>query len=253
MTVIGWLHGLTRGLVKPTILLVDNAEDAIQPHAGPPDDAGGAGAADSQSSGLVATLSRLLAAAPADRLRLLLTSRVPVPVQGGAGSFSLEPLSVEEAAGLVSALAPIVSAEDAEAVAAHCGCIPVKICALAIAINVGALSVSDALGSGGGAAAAAATSDSPEPPTDNLRNKDALVAALEAAPAEVRATVEALTVFPTAFDEESAADVLAGAVGTGASSDADAAACKKRLDAAVSAGLLNHDPRNDTYKIGPGR
>ena len=28
----------------------------------------------------------------------------------------------------MSALAPDVSAEDAEAVAAHCGCMPVKIC-----------------------------------------------------------------------------------------------------------------------------
>jgi len=64
-TVIGWLHGRTRGLTKPTILLVDNAEEAMQPHAG-----------------LVGTLSRLLAAAPAGHLRLLVTSRVPVPVHG---------------------------------------------------------------------------------------------------------------------------------------------------------------------------
>jgi fructose-1,6-bisphosphatase/sedoheptulose 1,7-bisphosphatase-like protein len=75
--------------------------------------------------------------------------------------------------------------------------------------------------------------------------------ALEAAPADVRATIEALTVFPTAFDEESAADVLAGVVGAGAG--VDVAACKKSLDAAVSAGLLNHDTRRDTYKVGPGR
>ena len=99
-------------------------------------------------AGLVAILSRLMAAAPADHLRLLVTSRVPVPVHGGADSFSLEPLSVKDAAGLVSALAPDVFAEDAEAVAAHCGCMPAKICALAIAINIGTLSVSDALGTG---------------------------------------------------------------------------------------------------------
>ena len=133
-------------------------------------------------AGLVATLSRLLVAAPANRLRLLVTSRVPVPVTGGAGSFSLEPLSIQEAAGLVSALAPDVSAEDAEAVAAHCGCMPVKICALAIAVNVGALSVAGALGYGGGAAAAAASAESQVSLTDNVLNKDALVAALEAAP-----------------------------------------------------------------------
>jgi len=88
---------------------------------------------------------------------------------------------------------------------------------------------------------------------NNLRGRDALVAALEAAPAEVRVTIEALTVFPTAFDEESAAAVLTGVVGTGASCDADAAACKKSLDAAVTAGLLHHDPRSDTYKVGLGR
>ena len=63
-------------------------------------------------AGLVDTLSWLLAAAPVNRLRLLVTSRVPVPVEGGAGSFSLEPLSILEAAGLVSALAPDVSAEE---------------------------------------------------------------------------------------------------------------------------------------------
>ena len=93
------MHGRTSGLTKPTILLVDNAEDAMQPHAG-----------------LIDTLSRLLVAAPANRLRLLVTSRVPVPVTGGAGSFSLEPLSVNEAAALVSALAPDadVSAQDAK-------------------------------------------------------------------------------------------------------------------------------------------
>jgi len=91
-----------------------------------------------------------------------------------------------------------------------------------------------------------------------MRGKFALVAALEAAPADVRATVDALTVFPTAFDKASAADVLTGVVGVdagvGASSAVAAtAACKKSLDAAVSAGLLSHDPRSDTYKVGPGR
>jgi hypothetical protein len=221
--------GCTLGLTKTTILLVDNAEDAMmQPHAG------ALVVAESPSSGVVDTLSQLLAAAPAGRLRLLVTSRVPVPVEGGAGSFSLQPLSVKEAAGLVSAWAPNISAKDAEAVAAHCGCLPVKIYSLANAIHVGATSVSV------------------------LLSKEPLVAALEAAPADVRATVEALTVFPTAFDEESAADVLTGVVGAGdgASSGATAAAataCKKSLDAAVSARLLNHDPRSDTYKVGPGR
>jgi len=163
--ILGRLGGRSCGLAQPTILLVDNAEDAM-PHAGALHDADaddGAIVYDLPSSGLVATLSRLLEAAPAGCLRLLVTSRVPVPVQGGAGSFSLEPLSVKEAAGLVSALAPDLSAEDAEAVAAHCGCMPIKICALAIAVNVGALSVSDALASGGRAAAtappAAASSD----------------------------------------------------------------------------------------------
>jgi hypothetical protein len=196
-----------------------------------------------------------------------------------------------------------------EAVAAHCGCVPVKICALAIAVNVGALSVAGALGYGGGAAAAASVEK-----TDNLLNTDALVAALKAAPhgrarqklltttigwhlsrvagvdglaslrcarrrferlcdvlgdvltlrdlckalmLDIRATVEALTVFPTAFDEEAAADVLTGVVGEGdgdgASSAVDAAACKQSLDVAVLAGLLSHDPRSDTYKVGPSR
>ena len=81
---------------------------------------------------------------------------------------------------------------------------------------------------------------------------------MEAAPAEVRATLEALTVFPTAFDKESAADVLTGAADAGVADNASSAAaasaaCKKALDAAVSAGLLSHDPRNDTYKVGPRR
>ena len=95
-------------------------------------------------------------------MRLLVTSRVPVPMEGGASSFSLEPLSAREAAGLVSALAPNVSTEDAEAVATHCGCVPVSICASARAIKVGPLSVSGLLASAGGAAAsapAAASSD----------------------------------------------------------------------------------------------
>jgi hypothetical protein len=92
--VLGRLHGRTCGLAKPTILLVDNAEDAM-PHARALDDADGAVVADSPSSGIVATLSQLLEAAPAGCLRLLVTSRVPVPVQGGAGSFSLEPLSIK--------------------------------------------------------------------------------------------------------------------------------------------------------------
>jgi hypothetical protein len=79
----------------------------MQPHAGAgADDASAAIVVDSPSSGLVTTLSRLLAAAPEGRLRLLVTSRVPVPVEGGAGSFSLEPLSVKEAEGLVLAVAP---------------------------------------------------------------------------------------------------------------------------------------------------
>ena len=212
VNVLGWLPGCTRGLAKPTILLVDNSGDAMQPH-----------------TGLVATLTGLLTAAPKDCLRLLVTSRVPVPVEGGACSFSLEPLSVEEAAALVLALEPDLSAKDAEALAAHCGCIPAKIRLLANAINGGAMSVS------------------------SLLRKDPLVAALEAAPAEVRATVEALTVFPNAFDEEHAADVLTGVVGAGAgsSSDADAAAvaCEKLLAAAVKAGLLLHDPRSDTYNM----
>ena len=85
---------------------------------------------------------------------------------------------------------PDVSAADAEALAAHCDCIPAKICMLANAINGGVMSVADL-----------------------LSKACPLVAALEAAPAEVRATVEALTVFPTAFDEEHAADVLTAGVG----------------------------------------
>jgi hypothetical protein len=121
----------------------------------------------------------------------------------------------------------MLSAKDAEALAAHCGYEPVKICLLANATKGGTQSVSVLLG------------------------KDPLVAALEAASAEVRATVEALTVFPTAFDEESATDVLAGAVGAGAPSAA-AAACQQSINAAVWAGLLSHDPRSDMYKVGPG-
>jgi len=80
---------------------------------------------------------------------------------------------------------------------------------------------------------------------------------LEAAPADVRATVEALTVFPSTFDETSAADVLMGVagvgVGAGAASDVATATFKMSLHATVSAGLLCHDPRKDTYKVGPGR
>ena len=191
--------------------------------------------------------SRLLAAAPAGRLRLLVTSRVAVPLDAGAGSFALDPLSPTEAGALVSALAPGVSDEDAVAIAARCGCVPVKICALANAINLSAISASDIVASSTGGEAVPASGSSHGDLLGGM-NVDVLSVALNAAPSDIRAALESLTAFPTSFDEESAAEVMLGVLG-GDAMVSSSSRCKELLRAAVTAGLLNHDPRSDVYKM----
>lgn len=220
-------------LSKTTLVLVDNAEDAMNLRGDEGED----------DVSLVSTLSRMLRSAPPGRLRLLITSRVCVPLQDNAATFPLEPLTPQEAARLVLLLAPSLDAKDAEKIAERCGYSPVKMQALAAAVDVGAITLDFAKEE--------TFSESTENPhkvsdvpdkrvhrivSEVSRKFNALQTAMEAAPAEVRAAMMSLTVIPTAFDDEAASAILG----------CDA---KALLQAALNAGLLDHDAVNGKYKM----